>query len=391
MAPEEGIAGIPGNMFGAAAPGQPGTIAGSAAGAAGALAGWAYSSISKKVLDTHPHCFLRLIPLSFQLAASDLQTPITSSGPPPTNGATRPPIQPSLSTLSSPDVHAPTRPAGAKAMQLGAAKMPTSALAAELEREAAASAGVPGGWGDGDLMDVHADEGDWTGFVGARPGGAAGTPNLGFEDFSAPAAAADDEWGALDDNAGEGQGDVDPWAAPPPPAYPSLSTQTRKPAAAASLAPRAPATPAKQLRAQTPVSSPPSQDVSRVSSPVPPAAAGSAAAPSMAGMTKEEKAAEMARRKEERKQVRFLCLISRRDRSLTGMTANRSAEGEEGGREVMSVVRWRVSYWILYMDGLFTGECRPYAEVKVKIQFTTCHRSGVTRGERGPAALRWGY
>lgn len=188
-------------------------------------------------------------------------------------------------------------------MQLGAAKVPTSALAAELEREAAASMGAPGGWGEGDLMDVNADEGDWNGFVGARAGGASLTPNLGFEDFSTPAAAADDEWGALDDGANAaGHDDPDPWAAPPAPSYPSLSTQLRKPAAPAPAVAKAASltTPSKQLRPQTPVSSPPSQDVSRVGSPVPPAAA---ATPSMAGMTKEEKAAEMARRKEERKLV----------------------------------------------------------------------------------------
>jgi hypothetical protein len=94
-----------------------------------------------------------------------------------------------VSVLSSPDVSASAaRPAPARGMQLGAHKAPAAALAAQLAAEDAASE-VPGGWGDaaGDLMDVHADEGDWTDFEtapvpGARPGASRLATDFGFGD-----------------------------------------------------------------------------------------------------------------------------------------------------------------------------------------------------------------
>lgn len=50
-------------------------------------------------------------------------------------------------------------------MQLGASKVPASvaaaALVAQLEEEAAAQEGNP--WGTDDLIDINADEDDWSG------------------------------------------------------------------------------------------------------------------------------------------------------------------------------------------------------------------------------------
>jgi hypothetical protein len=75
------------------------------------------------------------------------------------------------------------------AMQLGAAKVPTSKLAAELAAEASSAA--TSGWGDGDLMDVNADESDWSMFASAPAEAQTGMPGgvgLGFDDFDEPKA-----------------------------------------------------------------------------------------------------------------------------------------------------------------------------------------------------------
>ncbi|KAF9070890.1 ARM repeat-containing protein [Rhodocollybia butyracea] len=142
----------------------------SAAGAAGALAGWAMSSIGKR------------------LAASDMQTTMASSGTPLDRPASAPlvegshignlrpgALQTSFSevntTGSSPVI--PTRSTlqsnKTKGMQLGASKVPSSVAAALLadqlaEEAAAEEAGIEGSnpWGDDDLMDVNADSDDWS-------------------------------------------------------------------------------------------------------------------------------------------------------------------------------------------------------------------------------------
>lgn len=116
--------------------------------------------------------------------------------------------------------------------------------------------------------------------------------------------------------------DEDPWAAfedPSPPPVPIPVTELTSPPVPATP-PASVVTPARTLSAQaarpsrvaalspsqsprgTPLASPAASE--RATSPV----ASPASSPSTAGMTKEEKAAEMARRKEERKQVgsRFL-------------------------------------------------------------------------------------
>ncbi|KAI9510088.1 armadillo-type protein [Russula earlei] len=223
------------------------TLVSSAAGAAGALAGWAISSIGKK------------------FAPTDMQAAITPVGdmPPPVANGTKPTLS---NQSSAPPVPNGSRPRG---MQLGTHKASQTALPGELAEEAR--------WG-GDLMDVNADEDDWNGFESATT--EFGDSNLiGMGRGSVP----DDE---------------DPWAAfedPAPPPVPIPVTElTSLPippsAPARGLATQGARLP--RLAAQSPSPSP------LATSPV----ASPASVPSTAGMTKEEKAAEMARRKDERKQ-----------------------------------------------------------------------------------------
>ncbi|KAI0371108.1 ARM repeat-containing protein [Pilatotrama ljubarskyi] len=157
---------------------SPNTLVNTAAGAAGALAGWAISSIGKK------------------LAAGDLQTTMASaagaaidrptSAPAPlgANGALSSsvlgssiplatPAQPPLTPMFTSPGAVPTRSlttgggtSRSKGMQLGATKVPTSAASIPdwAEEAAAEVENSPGAnpWGNDDLMDVNADEDDWS-------------------------------------------------------------------------------------------------------------------------------------------------------------------------------------------------------------------------------------
>ncbi|KZT04700.1 ARM repeat-containing protein [Laetiporus sulphureus 93-53] len=164
--PENGES-VPGSL----PPSSPGpnTLVNTAAGAAGALAGWAISSISKK------------------LAAGDLQSTIDTgterptSAPPPSGltgsnglgstGSERPPARMST-TLSSPA--APARPASmvasskTKAMHLGGhdtlASQSSSSAIPDWAQEAAAEAAISESnpWGNDDLIDINADQDDWS-------------------------------------------------------------------------------------------------------------------------------------------------------------------------------------------------------------------------------------
>lgn len=121
-----------------------------------------------------------------QLAAGELQSSMEtsvdrpSSAPPPsagTNGSVKPPRV--GATLSSPAV--PVRPASfaaagnaskAKGMHLGTNKVPAGVPASssvpDWAQEAAAEidAGQGNPWGNDDLMDVNADQDDWSAFFG---------------------------------------------------------------------------------------------------------------------------------------------------------------------------------------------------------------------------------
>ncbi|KAF5370779.1 hypothetical protein D9758_002135 [Tetrapyrgos nigripes] len=251
-----------------------GALVSSAAGAAGSLAGWAMTSIGKR------------------LAASDLQSTIasstldrsTSAPPPAENNKTsyiRPsPLMTSISAANStvtspsfPTKSTPSSSSKAKGMQLGANKVSpgvaAAALAQQLEEEAAAEEGVSqdNPWGNDDLMDVNADEDDWSAFESA-----------------------------------------------PSPPTPAPQIVAPKPVSATSsfngirTGNNASRTPSTLSHASSTLSPPPQNndwdsgdgwdDTPAKSTP----RSVSPAAPSTANMTKEEKAAEMARRKEERKQ-----------------------------------------------------------------------------------------
>ena len=107
-----------------------------------------------------------------------IDTP-TSAPPPPTNGSVRPnslPYAPSAtsaanSTVSSPAIirQSSPGPSGSKTkgMQLGGSKVPGSvagaSLAAQWEEEVAAEEGMQDNpWGTDDLIDINADEDDWS-------------------------------------------------------------------------------------------------------------------------------------------------------------------------------------------------------------------------------------
>lgn len=176
----------------------------------------------------------------------------------------------------------------AKGMQLGASKTPASThMPAEWAEEAAAEAeaeealqGNP--WGTDDLMDVNADQDDWSKCsvgLALAPCSNAVFTSAAFETAPAPVVsfgfsdtghdAASNDWGAE-----------------------LVAPATRKPGIHSQM--QSPVT--TSFRSSTPSESGKTDPVhSRGASPAPAAAA----------MSKEEKAAEMARRKEERKQVRL--------------------------------------------------------------------------------------
>ncbi|KZT32860.1 ARM repeat-containing protein [Sistotremastrum suecicum HHB10207 ss-3] len=282
------------------------TLVNSAAGAAGALAGWAMSSISKKITtgDMQPNLAL----------PGGIDRP-TSAPPPPAGTTQAPPTipiaSPSLSTFSTfdPGNHAHAK---GKAMQLGASKTSSNAAQSSLAAASAwadeivASTGADA-W-DGDLMDVNADADDWSAFETA-PVPAAPVPVVAPKAVvSAAAGASDDEgWGDF-----ESKPTVTPAVAPHRPAHPPSRPAIKRVASptptkrTASPAPSQPATPHVET----------------------------SPAPSLSTMTPEEKAAEMARRKEERKLVRSSFCNMTRGPLLTFVPEDCPAEREESRKGV---------------------------------------------------------
>lgn len=274
------------------------TLVNSAAGAAGALAGWAMSSLSKK-----------LVPGDLQSTMSSLTLDRSISAPPSTvmNGGSDSKaklpslgITPSASTFSSPGLPSSSAP---KSLKLGANKhkavVPSlaDALATEVENDAGSNA-----WGSDDLMDVNADEDDWNSFESApassklRPTsgrlGSTSAAGLGFDDVAIPMSrtpeiTVDDEWGDMDPGSNQIQSNaISTWNAtyvrPPSPLSRPLSPLSRPAQSRQSASHTSP-----KLRPSSPKLAP------RATSPSPVNAA---------SLSKEDKAAEMARRKEERKQ-----------------------------------------------------------------------------------------
>ncbi|KAL5506966.1 CEX1 [Sanghuangporus vaninii] len=272
----------------------------SAAGAASTLAGWAMTSLSKKLVpgdlqsvmatassapSTVPHTNSAPAPLALNGSASTLSGTFVAS--------------PSASTLSSPGL--PSSSTGkARGMQLGASK-----------RSAADAAGIDA-WASEDLMDVNADQDDWTAFESAPRGmkDSAAASTLGFDEaptFSTPTLAVDesDDWGTMDDGTDDTSSFADAWGsdlnAPQPtrsrpstlsPSVSATAKARASPRASSSILPARPSSSSSTTTSETHTSS-----LSSAMSPARPTTP-----TQTAPMTKEEKAAEMARRKEERKQ-----------------------------------------------------------------------------------------
>ncbi|RDB24858.1 N-terminal kinase-like protein [Hypsizygus marmoreus] len=249
------------------------TLVNSAAGAAGALAGWAISSLGKKLMTSD---------LQTSIGGGEGTTGRPSSAPPPAvslalggHNPTSPSILSAPKTMSaaatpvaSPTLQSTSR---AKGMQLGANKVPSNIAAAVLAEqwaeEVAESVGSENPWGNDDLIDVNADADDWSAFEGA--------PSVILE--PKPLAPSSNGSGLH--------------------GHAHMSGNT---ALHGSFRLNAPSNPSSRVSTPIPSSPPPNaggwDTVSKTPSPAP---VGHTISP---GMSKEEKAAEMARRKEERKQ-----------------------------------------------------------------------------------------
>jgi SCY1-like protein 1 len=165
---------VPSIFQNVASPGGQTTLVNSAAGAAGALAGWALSSIGKKLAPADLQSTMSAVA---QVASDDIGRP--TSAPPSSSGlngsASRAPSYVNITLAASvPGIAPGTSALGStskvKGMQLGASKLPVTHMPAEWAEEAAAEAeaeeatqGNP--WGNDDLMDVNADQDDWSKFL----------------------------------------------------------------------------------------------------------------------------------------------------------------------------------------------------------------------------------
>ncbi|KAF8332636.1 armadillo-type protein [Cantharellus anzutake] len=244
----------------------------SAAGAATALAGWAMSSLN-----------ITLTGIEAQSAIAGARRPSAS---PLQNGqsGSATSVLSAPSGITSTNSPGPTAPSSikAKALQLGASKhvtgtSSTSGVPLELERELAR--GKKDAWND-DLMDVHADADDWT----------------EFESAPAPVDTGD-AWGDMLESEVPTPTDVarlslSPKATPDLSTSPTPKTNLLPPAAAPTVNQASKLAPSPLVPIATDWANDPPEPVPTT----PPAVT------SMAGMSKEEKTAEMARRREERKQ-----------------------------------------------------------------------------------------
>ena len=155
------------------------TLVSTAAGAAGSLAGWAISSLGKRVSTGLPLYVCMALSFFIQLATTDMQTPINSMGGRKIDRPTSaPPIKSlsnsngeilpshSASFQSSPAVASPQSAAKGNVLRLGANKASSSiaidSLVNKLAEEAAEFTTIEGNpWGSDDLIDINADADDW--------------------------------------------------------------------------------------------------------------------------------------------------------------------------------------------------------------------------------------
>lgn len=239
---------------GSTAAGSSAALVTSAAGAAGALAGWAISSLGRKLATSEAQGSLSNAPVADRPASAPLE-PLGT---------------PAVSALPSPAASIATVPSHGKGMQLGTKANSKQFPGGDDEWGTdSGAADVANAWGDGDLIDINADADDWGAFETAAPE-----------------------------------------SVPMKPVPQSATTPRPKPKATASAPSRSHtlSPPQPKPRASSPLASPAVEPDSTWGSfeEEAPAAAPEKAEPaktmSLAGLSKEEKAAEMARRREERKQ-----------------------------------------------------------------------------------------
>ncbi|KAG9316151.1 other/SCY1 protein kinase [Chiua virens] len=179
-----------------------------------------------------------------------------------------------------------------KGLRLGS-KMNGSSVAAQLAEQIVAEEGKINSWGN-DLMDVNADEGDWSAFKSA-PEKFTSTIELRFRVSIASPPQGKDEWGDMDTGASPSDTAMSTLLGSPQPPSRTLTPQHH-------IHPHArktthiPAKPAKPA-----VVSPVSSSRSTPMSSPPLLAELESLSKSTVGISKEEKASEMARRKEERR------------------------------------------------------------------------------------------
>ncbi|KAJ9115267.1 hypothetical protein QFC20_001134 [Naganishia adeliensis] len=264
------------------------SLVNSATGAAGALAGWAIASLGKQLPVSEAHSAISASPaqvqqpLSAQRSSSDIFQSISSdlSRPSTPNQASRVPA---------------TRKAGA--MQLGGASgsarpgvhkpaLSTSLideLAGEFEEDGDA---VADAWGSNDLMDVNADGDDWSAFEEAPVPLVVQKPSTQSSQRVKQDTMPDDPW------------------ADPVPVMPTKSVPKPKPATSSASKPLRPKQAIPPIALSTSNEWDAVQDSDWQNSGSQVAADDKPSPPvniSLAGLSKEEKEKEMARRREERK------------------------------------------------------------------------------------------
>ncbi len=274
--------------------GQAGLV-NSATGAAGALAGWAIASIGKQMSSTETHSTLSAAPTSSlnppsissnnpSASASPMVSPRLSSDSASFFGATSSSSKPSGINVKKAAPRASTSSSG---MKLGGVKSkpPGPSIADVLadEWQDADDTGVENAWGNDDLIDVNADTDDWAAFESAPVPEIVVPPEQSYyvnpPSTSAPKKTAP----AKPAPTPSPKPASTPKVAPVPVLAPAIPKPSPAPSFAPSMASNDDWGDAEPSRSET--------------------ASPANAQPSLAGMSKEEKDKEMARRREERKAV----------------------------------------------------------------------------------------
>lgn len=328
---------------------------------------------------------------AMQTASSLVATPPTdrpmSAPPPPAasglNGsvAPKPPLaSPAPSTVSAFAGDAP-RPSRAKGLQLGASKQPVSLAAQIAAADEDDDGEIEDAWG-GDLMDVTADEGDWSACACAET-----RPHLTryaaeFESAPVQADEVDNPWAEAAAAPPSLSLSQPPRPKPrPAPVFASAAAAAPKPTPAPAVVQQPVRASAVARAARPAVASPPAPkasdgwgaswgDEDDDAGSIPPEPAEAEPPVPAALLSKEDKAAEMARRREERKQVRVLAVQARWFLTCAAEDRCREGKGGEGvmlylcsicGRRFMYAVVLRLhdKPWNRGIIAVRTGEYRP--------------------------------